>query len=392
MTAALETRMIEDSQPGVRSASTARIPVVLVTGFLGSGKTTLVNRLLKTDVLRHAAVVVSEYGDVGIDNLLIEAPRQRLRVVDGGCLCGHVHEEIAASLLHLLRHRHRQGDDGFEQVVIETSGLADPVPIVQMLLTDPAIAAAFELQRVVTVVDGELGLDQLAEHDQANKQAAVADLIVISKVDMADPGRVAALSARLGAINAGAPQVQCAHGDLDPDRLAGIRYDAAAIGEEARGWLADSQYPQRFAAASPAGGIDSFSLVHDDEITIPGLVLWLNLLAGFRGGGLLRVKGVVNVEGKPYAIQAVQTVISEPVPLAEWRDADDRRSRLVFITRGMDTAEIRATFAAFSFEGGRDARNLTIRPDTYARFKDTIELFRTANRRAPVRVSQRTAI
>ena len=132
------------------------------------------------------------------------------------------------------------------------------------------------------------------------------------------------------------------------------------------------------ASADPA--ISTFALSYDEEITLPGFVLWMNLLAGFRGAGLLRVKGIVNVEGRPYAVQAVQTIVSEPVALDQWPDGDDRRSRLVFITRGIDADDIRRTFATFRFEAGRAARNMTINPATYARFRDTIELFRTSPR------------
>lgn len=356
-------------------APVPRIPVTLVTGFLGSGKTTLVNQLLKTRAHAQSAVVVSEYGEIGIDHLLVDAPRDRLRVIDGGCLCGHVHEEVAASLLHLLGQRSSRDGFSFDQVVVETSGLADPVPIIQILLTDTAVTTFFELRRVVTVADGVHGMAHLDEFGEAVKQASIADLVVISKGDIADHEVIDSLSARLTALNPGARQVRCANGALDPTLLEGIGYDAGRRESAAQAWLNDAQYAERHAAASADSSIRTFFLTHEGEVTIPGLVVWLNLLAGFRGGGLLRVKGVVNVEGRPYAIQAVQTVISEPVAMSGWPD-DDRSSRLVFIVRGMDVAELRATLGALSFEGGRDARNLTIRPETYDRFKQVIELFR----------------
>ena len=369
------------------TAATDRIPVTLVTGFLGSGKTTLVNRMLKARSHAHAAVVVSEYGEIGIDHVLIEAPRSRMRLIDGGCLCGHVHEEVAASLLHLLRQRERGAESSFDRVIIETSGLADPVPIIQILLTDLAVVAAYELRQVITVVDGVHGIEHLDEFTESLKQAAVADVVVLSKTDIADAAGLEAVAARLAEVNPGARQVRCAHGLLDPALFEGVAYDAAQVGAEARSWLNDAGYAQRTPAAGAKGAISTCSLTHEGEITIPGLVIWLNLLSGFRGGGLLRVKGVVNVEGIPYAVQAVQTVISEPVRLPGWPD-DDRRSKLVFITRGMDTEELRATFGAFSFEGGRDARNLTIRPQTYERFKQAIELFRHGGARPTARPSR----
>ncbi len=363
------------------SALPSRVPVLLVTGFLGSGKTTLVNRLLKTRAFARAAVVVNEFGEVSIDHVLVEAPRRRLRVIDGGCMCGHVHEEVASSLLDLYVKRERDPSLDFDCVLIETSGLADPVPIIQILLTDRHISALYELKTVIALADGLHGAEQLARHPESIKQAAVADTIVVSKTDLADGGRLDALAARLTAINPGARQLRVAHGEVSAaEILDHAGFDLAARSDIARGWLNDASYAATVRPASADPAISTFALTYDEEITLPGFVLWMNLLAGFRGAGLLRVKGIVNVEGRPYAVQAVQTVIGEPAPLADWPD-DDRRSRLVFITRGIDAGDIKRTFATFRFDAGRAARNMTINPATYAQFRDTIELFRTSPRK-----------
>jgi G3E family GTPase len=361
-------------------AQAPRVPVFLITGFLGSGKTTLLNSLLKTPAFAGAAVVVNEYGEVSIDHVLVEAPRARMRVVDAGCLCGHVHEEVASSLLDL--HEKRAGDPArsFDCVLIEMSGLADPVPVIQILLTDRHVTAHYELKTVIAVADGLHGTDHLACHPESVKQAAVADTILVSKCDLADGARLEALGSRLAAINPGARQLRVTHGDVRPDEILDhAGFDVAGRGEAARGWLNDTTYAATVAPASADPAISTFSLSYDQEITLPGFVLWMNLLAGFRGAGLLRVKGIVNVEGRPYAVQAVQTIISEPVALDDWPEGDDRRSRLVFITRGIDAADIRRTFPTFRFEGGRAARNMTINPDTYAAFCDAIQLFRTSS-------------
>ena len=167
-------------------AQTPRVPVLLVTGFLGSGKTTLVNRLLKLKDFSRAAVVVNEYGEVSIDHVLVEAPRYRMRVVDSGCLCGHVHDEIASSLLDLQAKRGRRPDRDFDCVLIEMSGLADPVPVIQLLLTDPHVTTYYELKTVIAVADGVHGGDHLVRHPESIKQAAVADTIILSKSDIAD--------------------------------------------------------------------------------------------------------------------------------------------------------------------------------------------------------------
>ncbi len=359
-----------------------RLPVVLVTGYLGSGKTTLVNRLLGTAAFAHAAVVVNEFGEVSVDHVLLDAPPRRTRIVDAGCICGHVHEEIATSLLDLLERRGASADAAFDRVLIETSGLADPVPIIQILLADPVVAGAFELQSVITVCDGVHGIAQLDTHDESVKQAAVADVLVLTKGDVADRTAMRRLSDRLRELNPGAAQREAIRGALDLAVLERNGYATDERSANAQGWLGDASYASRTRAASADPAIRTFTLLHDGPVTVPGLVLWMNLLAGFRGAGLLRVKGIVNVEGRPYAIQAVQTVLSEPVPLDRWPDAHDRCSRLVFITRGIDEQQVRRTFATLAFEGGRERRNLTIRPETYARFKSTMEVFREGARAA----------
>jgi G3E family GTPase len=369
-------------------AQAPRVPVLLVTGFLGSGKTTLINRLLKMRAFARAAVVVNEYGEVSIDHVLVEAPRYRMRIVDAGCLCGHVHEEIASSLLDLYVKRDRDPDLDFDFVLIEMSGLADPVPVIQSLLTDRHVTSLYELKTVIAVADGVHGAAHLSQHRESVKQASVADTIVISKTDLADCAGIDALAARLSSTNPGARQMRVAHGAVHAaEILDHAGFDVSACSEAARGWLNDRSYAVTVAPASADPAISTFTLSYDEEITLPGFVLWMNLLAGFRGAGLLRVKGIVNVEGRPYAAQAVQTIISEPVALDAWPEDDDRRSRLVFITRGIDAADIRRTFAAFRFEGGRAARNMTINPETYARFRDTIELFRTSPPRRPANAS-----
>jgi G3E family GTPase len=369
-------------------AQAPRVPVLLVTGFLGSGKTTLVNRLLKTRAFARAAVVVNEYGEVSIDHVLVEAPRRRMRVIDGGCLCAHVHEEIASSLLDLYVKRDRDPDLDFDFVLIEMSGLSDPVPVIQNLLTDRHVTALYELKTVIAVADGVHGAAHLAHHAESVKQAAVADTVVISKTDLADCAGLDALAARLSAINPGARQLRVAHGEVHAaEILEHAGFDLAGRSEAARGWLNDRSYAATVPAASADPAISTFALTYDEEIALPGFVLWMNLLAGFRGAGLLRVKGIVNVEGRPYAVQAVQTIISEPVALDAWPEDDDRRSRLVFITRGIDAADIRRTFETFRFDAGRAPRNMTINPATYARFRDTIELFRTSPPRGAANTS-----
>jgi G3E family GTPase len=320
-------------------------------------------------------VVVGEYGEVGVDHVLIEAPPKRVRLVDSGCICGHVHDEIAARLLDLDASREDGPEHRFDCVLIETSGLADPVPIVQLLLTDEAIASRFALRSVITVVDGLMGEASLDQHPESAKQLAVADTVVVSKTDVAQPQAIESLRGRVAALNPGARLFTAARGEVDADALLeASAWSAGVRPRESRAWL-DELLRAAAAPAVPDPQIRTLSLVHEGEVTRPGLVLWLNLLAGFRGAGLLRVKGIVNVEGRPVAIHAVQKVISEPVELDDWPDAD-RRTRLVVIARGMREDDIRATFDAFRIEAGRDRRNTVLRPERYREFQRVIQAFR----------------
>ena len=251
------------------------------------------------------------------------------------------------------------------------------------MLTDRHVTALYELKTVVAVADGVHGADHLGRHEESVKQAAVADTIVISKTDLADCDALDGLAARLTTINPGALQARVAHGDLrNVEIFDAGGFDVADRSDVVRGWLNDASYAATVAPASNDRAISTFSLTYDEEITLPGLVLWMNLLAGFRGAGLLRVKGIVNVEGTPYAVQAVQTVVSEPIALDAWPEGDDRHSRLVFITRGIKADDIRRTFATFRFDAGRAPRNMTINPETYGRFAEMMQLFRTSPVRA----------
>src|SRR6185503_6053777 len=241
---------------------------------------------------------------------------------------------------------------------------------------DPHITTHYELKTVIAVADGVHGGDHFARHPESIKQAAVADTVILSKSDIADCADFDALAGQVAAINPGARQLRVARGDVcAAEILNHAGFDVTGRSDAARGWLNDRSYAATVAPASADPAIATFALTYNEEITLPGFVLWMNLLAGFRGAGLLRVKGIVNVEGRPYAVQAVQTIVSEPVPLADWPEDNDKRSRLVFITGGIDPADIRRTFKTFKFEGGRAPRNMTIDPQTYASFRDTIELF-----------------
>ncbi len=365
--------MAQIAQTG--SAGT-RIPVHLFSGFLGSGKSTLINGLLAHPRLRRAAVIVAEAGDVRVDRALIAARPDMLRVIDHGCLCGEVHDEIASSMLELLRSQGSQGE--IPALFIEPSGLSDPVPIIQTLLTDRKVSQFFELQTVVTVVDGVRGLESLHTQTVATKQLAVADTIVISKADrIADDTAMQALQDTLAASNPQALRHVVVHGEIDPARLlrassyAGERDDASRGRLHAAAQAADAR---RGDAEVP---VRSFSVVHRGDIDMHGFVLWLNLVAGQFGGGLLRMKGVACIEGRGYAVHAVQSVISEPVELDAGRYTPGE-SVFTFIVRGLDERQLRASLDVLRFRGEPTASaGSRLDPARYALFKDVLSRFRS---------------
>jgi len=352
--------------------------VSLITGFLGSGKTTLLNRLLQDPALADAAVIINEFGEIALDHLLIATPNENTVLLANGCICCTVRGDLTDTLADLSRKRGNGGIPRFDRVLIETTGLADPVPVLQTLITDEKIAPLYRLDSVVTLVDGVHGAGQLDAHAEAVKQAALADRLLITKCDLADARSVAELERRLARINPGARRRRVARGEIGPDELFGAaRPGPAACAVEVGRWLGEQAVlrADHGHAHRHDGRINAFCVYHDQPVTAAGLMAWLHLLASLRGANLLRVKGLLNVEGRPVAVHAVQTLIDEPVELARWPDAD-RRSRLVFITRDLERAAIERTLAALSLDaGGRSPRG-AFDPQAYARFVAAAQGFR----------------
>jgi len=365
-----------------------RTPVAVITGFLGSGKTTLLNRLLQRPEMAGAVVIINEFGEIGLDHLLIATPSENTVLLSSGCLCCTVRGDLVGTLADLYRKRRDGSIPGFDRVVVETTGLADPVPILQTLVSDPELAPLFELDSVVTLVDGVNGVRQLDEHPESVKQAAVAERLLITKTDLATPDAIAALRTRLARINPGAQIHTVVQGGVEPRALFGAAIHRGETGgETVKHWLreadfvsAESHQEHHHHDDAPDVNrhddhIGAFCVYYDEPVSAAGLEMWLNMLAALRGAKLLRVKGLVNVEGKPVAVHAVQTLIHEPVVLENWPD-EERRSRLVFITRDMARAEIEGTLSMLSLrpDSGPPARALD--PETYARFLAAAKAFR----------------
>ena len=331
-----------------RDPLAGRLPVTVVTGFLGSGKTTLIGRLLRHPGMNRAAVIVNEFGEIGIDHELIAASSESVTLLNNGCLCCVVRTDLQETLRTLFAQRRAGEVIDFDRVLIETSGLADPAPVIQTLATDTLLAAQYRLDGVVTLVDAVNGLGQLEREAEAVKQAALADRLLVTKTDLAD---ATALRERLRGLNAHAEIADVVQGEIDPAYLTDIglasaRADAAQIGRWLGAGRGDGAY---LGAVVPRHdrAIATFTLWFDRPFGWQTFSAAMELLTSLRGQDVLRVKGLLNVEGEagPVVVQGVQHVFHPPVTLAAW-PSGDRRSRLVFITRGIDEQAVTALFDA----------------------------------------------
>ena len=295
------------------------LPVSVITGFLGSGKTTLLSRLLRDPALARTAVIVNEFGEVGLDHLLLEASDEEVVLLEGGCLCCKVRGDLVRTAGELLARRARGAAD-FDRIVVETTGLADPAPILQALMTDREIADSLRLDSVIATVDCAAGGATLDAHPQSVKQAALADRIVLTKTDLADPSP---LAERLRRINPSAPQLVARHGSVDARRL----FDGGSF-----------QRVLESHASHDESGVTTFCLRRAAPLHAITLSLFLQTLAEHCGAKLLRLKGLVDVvetPGRPALIHGVQHVFHAPAFLDAWPD-EDRGTRIVVIAQGLE--------------------------------------------------------
>jgi len=364
----------------VTAAAGKRPPVSIITGYLGSGKTTLLNRLLADPGMARAAVIINEFGEIGLDHLLVATPNENTVLLANGCICCTVRGDLVDTLRGLARKRLEGALPPFDRVLVETTGLADPVPVLQTLITDDNVAPLYRPDSVMTLVDAVHGARTLDEHAEGVKQAVLADHLLLSKCDLAGEDAVAALERRLARLNPGARQFRVTRGEIHPRELFGAALDAAADGSGLARWLNHHAYAAtRTGRQRRAGrhdrGIRSFGLCLERPVTRAGLMTWMRLLTSLRGASLLRMKGLLNVDGRPVAVHAVQTLIDEPVELPRWPDAE-RRSRLVFITRGLARDEIERTLAMLEIGSEKNAARGTLDPQAYARFVEAAQTFR----------------
>jgi G3E family GTPase len=340
------------------TAPHARVPVTLLTGFLGAGKTTLLNRLLKHPEAADTAVLINEFGEVGLDHLLVERLDEDTILLNAGCLCCTIRGDLVRALGDLADRMH--AGHRLRRVIIETTGLADPAPILQTLMAEPNLLRHFVLDGVVTLVDAANGEATLDAQPEAVRQVAVADRIFVSKTDIAEAEAATRLRRRLRALNPGATLRDVIAGDVAPSTvLAAGPYDPSAKPEQIVVWLNEAG----FAAAHDDHGHDhghhahhhhghgqhahdpnrhdsrihSFCLTFDAPLDMRALAMWFEMITATRGESLLRVKGLLNIVGeeRPVVLHAVQHVLHPTVQLRAWPEGDDCRSRLVFIVRDL---------------------------------------------------------
>jgi G3E family GTPase len=305
-----------------------KTPVVLLTGFLGSGKTTLLRHLLSHPGFGETAVIVNELGEVAIDHHLLRRVDERTVVLGNGCVCCSLRGDLADELRDLLGRRDRREIPAFRRVVLETTGVADPAPIVYTLLSEPVVKHHFELEHVIATVDAVQGL----QAPESLRQAAAADRLVVTKTDLASPW---ILGRRLGVLNPTAKIVEASFGEVEPNALFG--------GEERR----LREVPPTEEAHAEHDGVQAHCLVFEEQLDWTAFGVWLTMLLAARGADVLRVKGLLDVGTKgPLLLNGVQHVVHPPEHLDRWPD-DDHRSRIVFIGRDLDRRALEDSLAAF---------------------------------------------
>jgi G3E family GTPase len=341
------------------------IPVTVLTGFLGSGKTTVLNHLLRQPGMDGTVAVINEFGEVGLDHLLVETSEERFALLDKGCVCCSVREDLVA-LLENLSVRQAAGKlPPIRRILIETTGLADPVPVLHTLMRAPGVVARYRIDGVVVTVDTVNALRSLDHHAEAVKQIAVADRILLTKLDLAEAETIAAVEQLIREINPTVSVIRVSHGSTEPGAVfeAGLFVPQARL-EQAANWFAMA------ATATAAHGhashhhghhahssrISSFSLVVNEPIRWAAFSRWLDYVAALKGDDLLRFKALINVADRPrgpVVVHAVQHVLHPPIALETW-SSDDRSSRLVFIVRDIPAEAIERTLARFG-EISRDS-------------------------------------
>lgn len=336
-----------------------RVPITVLTGFLGSGKTTLLNRLLRQPDMHGTAVVINEFGAVGLDHDLVDHTSEQMVLLANGCICCTVRGDLVEAFERLTHSPQAQRGE-LRQVVVETTGLADPAPILHTLMGDPRLARHWRLAGVACTVDAFNGMATLDQHREAVKQAAVADRLLLTKTDLAPAAAQASLLSRLRDIN---PLAELSEGSDAAlvSLLAMLDHTRTTRPAETRTKGRSHFFPVSAPTSGDASRHDdqirSHIIVRDTPLSREGVMAWLDMVSTMRGDDLLRVKGIVHLADDPdhpMVIHGVQHLFHPPETLARW-PSEDRRTRIVFITRNIEAEDIEATLSVFERRRHRGA-------------------------------------
>ena len=327
------------------------IPITVITGFLGSGKTTLLSALLKKKEMAHTAVIINEFGEVGLDHALIESSDENIVELQSGCICCTIRGDLHKTFLDLNDKIENGTIPVFDRVLIETTGLADPVPIIHTLMTSFELQGNYTLDGVITLVDAVNGENTLDMHQEAVKQAALAEIIILSKTDLVDSKKQESLIRRLQGINQAVNIIISDNGNVSVSEIFGFgTYDPEHKSRDVKEWLAAEKYQEEHNhhhndVNRHGENIQAFAMIGDNPVNMIVFGLFLDLLAAQVGPDLLRVKGIINIAGenRPAVIHGVQHIFHPVKWLDAWPD-EDVRTRLVFITRNMQKEQVEVFF------------------------------------------------
>ncbi|WP_455373235.1 CobW family GTP-binding protein [Limibacillus halophilus] len=338
------------------------IPASLLTGFLGSGKTTLLRALLVHPGMEETAVVINEFGEIGLDHHLVAKSSEDMVLMNAGCLCCSIRGDLVETLRGLYKKRVRGEVPPFKRLVIETTGLADPAPILHTLMSDPVLMERFRLDGVITTVDAVNGAATLDQQMESVKQAAVADRILLTKCDLADEDQIESLTERLKTLNPAAPLIRVENGEVDPGKLFGCGlYDPATKSLDVQRWLKAEAYEESHGHGHHGHHhhdvnrhderVRAFCVTYDKPLDWDRLNAWVEMLITLYGAQILRLKGILNIEGEtqPLVVHGVQHLFHRPVQLPAW-PSEDHRSRLVFIVRDLPQSLFEETLRSFNEE------------------------------------------
>lgn len=374
------------------------LPVTILTGFLGSGKSTFLNALFRDPDFQKTLVIVNEFGEIGLDHLLIERPEENIVLLEGGCLCCEVRGDLVQTLGDIHERRSSGNLAEFNRIVIETTGLSNPVPIIQSILCDFDLRTHYSLSKVITIVDSREIESQITKFTEAIEQVAVADLLLVSKTDLPDHLPMDQLEAILRPINPGSPIVINHQGVLSNFNLNEfLQADASTEHDAFMQWLDKGEdfilahqnslmpdsgartalhplHGKGISLLSESNRIHTFSLRREGAITGNSFVVWLNLLTTMKGENILRLKAILNVEGKPVALHGTHTIIHEPINMSEWPSAD-HSSRFVVITNGPIQKQFERSLELLDFNVQTHKEVSLINPDSYQNFLKLAESF-----------------